>query len=103
MWGRRALAALPALLLLAVDAGGWFAFAPAKGLVLGGVGAAAAAGALRHDPIRAPAALLWALGAFLGALAVAAAVGLDPVYAWTGTPERHLGWITWALLSLLLL
>ena len=103
MWGRRALAALPALLLLAADPGGWFAFAPVKGLVLGVVAAFAASSALRYDAIRAPAALLGVLGAFLGWLAVAAAVGLDPIYAWTGTPERHLGWITWALLALVLL
>src|SRR4051794_37889803 len=103
MWGRRALAALPALLLLAVDPGGWFAFAPIKGLVLGVVAAFAALSALRHDAIRAPAALLWVLGALLAWLAVAAAVGLDPLYAWTGTPERHLGWVTWALLAAVLL
>ncbi|MEJ7846321.1 MAG: hypothetical protein WKF93_11820, partial [Acidimicrobiales bacterium] len=31
-------------------------------------------------------------------MAAAAAVGLDPLYGWTGTPERHLGALTWVLL-----
>ncbi len=30
-------------------------------------------------------------------LAIAAVFGRDPLYAWTGTPERHLGVITWVL------
>jgi hypothetical protein len=30
-------------------------------------------------------------------LAVAAVFGRDPLYAWTGSPERHLGVITWLL------
>ncbi|HZN14287.1 MAG TPA: O-antigen ligase family protein [Acidimicrobiales bacterium] len=37
----------------------------------------------------------WVL--FLAIAALAAAVGLDHLYAWTGTPERHFGWLTWLL------
>ena len=49
--------------------------------------------------------LLSTLGwiAFLGWGAVCAATGLDPVYAWIGTPDRHLGWITWVIFGLLFL
>src|SRR3546814_3576173 len=33
----------------------------------------------------------------LAALAVGAVVGLDPLYAWIGTPERRFGFVTWCL------
>jgi O-antigen ligase len=35
--------------------------------------------------------------AFLGVAGVAAVRGLDPLYAWIGTPDRHFGWLTWLL------
>jgi O-antigen ligase len=44
-------------------------------------------------------ALAWI--AFLAIAAVAALGGLDPLYAWIGTPERHFGWLTWLLCALL--
>lgn len=35
--------------------------------------------------------------AFLGLVAVAAATGVDPLYAWIGTPERRFGALAWLL------
>ncbi|HEX2701032.1 MAG TPA: O-antigen ligase family protein [Acidimicrobiales bacterium] len=40
----------------------------------------------------------WAV--FLLAVAVASAFGVDPLYAWIGTPERHFGALTWLLCGL---
>src|SRR5690606_17034414 len=48
-------------------------------------------------PLRYSPRPTWAFAALVACLAVAAVGGLDPVYAWTGTPERHFGVLTWAL------
>ena len=29
--------------------------------------------------------------------------GLDPLYSWIGTPDRHLGWLTWVVFGLVFL
>ncbi len=39
--------------------------------------------------------------AFLGWGAVCAATGLDPLYSWIGTPDRHLGWLTLLIFGLM--
>jgi tetratricopeptide (TPR) repeat protein len=31
---------------------------------------------------------------------VCAATGLDPLYSWIGTPDRHLGWLAWLIFGL---
>ena len=41
--------------------------------------------------------------AFLGWAALCAVSGLDPIYSWIGTPDRHLGWVTWLLFGLIFL
>jgi len=38
---------------------------------------------------------------FVAWVAVCATLGVDPVYAWIGTAERHFGALTWALCGLL--
>lgn len=38
--------------------------------------------------------------AFVGWTGLAAVAGVDPLYAWTGTPERHAGVVAWALCAL---
>ena len=43
------------------------------------------------------------LGRLPGWGAVCAAFGLDPLYAWIGTPDRHLGWATWVIFGLMFL
>ena len=84
--------------VLAVDPAGWFAFTAVKWLVTTTLAAAVVAltawtGTWRRPDRRS--AVLLAL--FLGWLAVCAALGADPRYAWLGTPERHAGWLLWII------
>lgn len=88
--------------MLALDPAGWFAFGPVKWLVVTVALLTGAARRLRAHPVRMPRRLGWLAAAFLGWLSVCAVVGADPVYAWVGTPERHLGVLTWGLLVLAL-
>lgn len=81
----------------AVDPAGLAPFGPARWAVATtGVAALAAVvlGRRSRRPARRPTALF---AAFLAWACVAAAAGLDPLYAWTGTPERHAGVLAWAL------
>ncbi len=96
------LGALAPLSVLAVDPAGWFPFGPGKWLVLSVLLPAGAAAVLAAQPLRVPRALAVALAALVVAMGAAALVGLDPRYAWTGTPERHFGVLTWALAALAL-
>jgi hypothetical protein len=96
------LAALAPLSLLAVDPGGWYPFGPVKWLVVSVVGFGGAALILARRPVAVPRRLVLALTLLVAWLTVAAVVGLDPLYAWTGTPERHFGVVTWVLCAVLL-
>ena len=100
--GARVLAALAPAVLLAVDPWGWYPFGPIKWLLTLTLALAGAASVLHELPPRVPRSLAVALAAFLGWLVLAAALGDDPLYGWIGTPERHLGALTWALCGLLL-
>jgi O-antigen ligase len=92
------LAALAPVTMLAVDPAGWFPFGPIKWLAVSGLVLLGAALVLHQRAARwPPRALGTAVVLLLGWLAVAAAVGLDPRYAWVGTPERHLGLLAWVL------
>ncbi|HVE45371.1 MAG TPA: O-antigen ligase family protein [Acidimicrobiales bacterium] len=98
--GRLLVVCLLPLAVLLVDPRGLAPFGPLKWMaVSAGVLAAAAAvtwgGGMRI--VRRP-ARAWA--AFLLVVAVAASRGIDPLYAWIGTPERHLGALTWLLCAL---
>lgn len=94
-----ALAVFVPALVLACDPGGFFPFGPAKWVVLTAVLPAAAAWLFLRRPVRiAPKPTLAAV-ALVVAMAIAAAVGEDPLYAWIGTPERHLGVLTWGLVA----
>jgi hypothetical protein len=96
------LAALAPLSLLAVDPAGWYPFGPVKWLVVSLVGFGGAALLLAQRPFSVPRRLVLALTLLVGWLTLAAVVGLDPLYAWTGTPERHFGIVTWVLCAVLL-
>ena len=84
------------------DPFGWAAFGPLKWAVVSTLSLAAAATMwllpFRHHP---PTTIAW--GAFLAWGAICAGFGLDPLYAWIGTPDRHLGWATWAIFGLVFL
>jgi O-antigen ligase len=91
-----AMGAVP-VAALAVDPGGLAPFGPAKWLALPTclLGAAALVAWGKGIGVVRPTVMAWA--GFLLVAAAAAATGVDRLYAWTGTPERHLGVITWAL------
>jgi O-antigen ligase len=96
-----ALGALVVAAVLAFDPGGWTPFTPAKWWLVSAIGFGLAAGLALTGRVTVErrSGLVW-LG-LLGWLAVAAALGVDPVYTWTGTPERHLGFAAWVLFALL--
>jgi O-antigen ligase len=96
------LGALAPAVLLAVDPWGWYPFGPIKWLGVLVLGFGGAGLVLREHEARVPRRLGLVVVAFLAWLAVAAALGDDRIYAWTGTPERHLGVLTWLLCALLL-
>ena len=91
------LGALAVGSVVACDPAGWSPFGPAKWLVVGVLSSAAiasgfAAGWARLHP--------WERRAAAGIAAlvtVAAVTGRDGRYAWSGTPERHFGALTWVL------
>jgi hypothetical protein len=95
--------ALPALLapgvVLAVDPGGWYPFGPLRWLVTTTLVLAAAALALATSgrPLTLPRSTWWACLALVAAMALSGAVGLEGLYAWTGTPEREAGVLLWVV------
>jgi tetratricopeptide (TPR) repeat protein len=96
------IAAVAPAVVLGVDPWGWFPFGPVKWLAVSVLVPAGAAVVFARRPVRwavVPTALALA---FVGWLALAAAFGEDGLYAWVGTPERHLGVLTWALAAVAL-
>jgi O-antigen ligase/Flp pilus assembly protein TadD len=93
------LAALGPAVAVAVDPAGWNPFGPAKWLAVSVLVPLGAALVQAHRPLRLVGGPIVAIGALAGAMALAAAFGVDPLYAWTGTPERHLGVLTWVLIA----
>jgi O-antigen ligase len=86
--------------VLAIDPGGLAPFGPAKfalvsTVVLVGWAAVLLSGRGPGPPLARGPMVAW--GTFLGIAVVAAARGLDPLYAWIGTPERHFGVLAWSL------
>lgn len=79
-----------------VDPAGLAPFGPAKWAAVTAAMLTAAFVVLR-SPIRAARTPSIAWVAFLVVATLTAALGADPLYAWIGTPERHFGWLTWAL------
>lgn len=103
---RRGLAAVGGALplgALLVDPGGLAPFGPVKWMAVPALVLATAAVALRRAgdrPIALARAPMLAWGAFGVVVVVAALFGVDRIYAWTGTPERHFGALTWGLCAL---
>lgn len=90
--------ALPVAAVVAIDPSGLAPFGPIKWALVPALVLAGIALLLRDGRLRIGRG--WALPAFVGWTAVTAGVGLDGLYAWTGTPERHLGVIAWVLVLL---
>ncbi len=79
------------------DPWGFAPFGPLKHTAIV-VGLLLAAAATDRAEIDRRVAILWAL--LLGWFAFAAVFGADPLHAWIGTPERRMGWLSWALLAI---
>jgi O-antigen ligase/Flp pilus assembly protein TadD len=97
-----AAAAWIPLVMLAVDPGGWYPFGPSKWLVISAGVLILAVATLGTRRLRVVPSVQLATIVLVAIFAVAAARGLDPTYAWLGTPERHFGLITWMLLAVAL-
>ena len=97
---RRRVVLLGALLpagVLVLDPSGWSPFGPSKWLAVSSVALAGAAVALWTRRLRVARRPMIAWLMLTGWLVLTAAVGLDPLYAWIGTPQRHFGVVTWVL------
>lgn len=94
------MAALLPLAVLLVDPAGLAPFGPAKWMAVSATVLAAVAVVAWDGWARVHRGTALAWGLFLLVIVVAAARGLDPLYGWTGTPERHLGALTWLLCAL---
>jgi O-antigen ligase len=97
---RLAAALLAALLpagVLVMDVSSLAPYGPSKWAAVTTLGFAGAAAASWGRPLRAARMPSAAWLVFLLVVATAAAAGLDGLYAWTGTPERHFGFLTWLL------
>ena len=93
-----ALVALVVGATLVIDPSGLAPFGPAKWAIVSTM--ALACGALLRGNVRAARRPMVAWCAVLAVVAVTAAVGLDPLYARIGTPERLFGALAWALCAL---
>ena len=100
--GALVLAAVAPVTMLVADPAGWYPFGPSKWLAVSALLLLGSALVVRSRAVVVERSLAVALVVLVGWLAVAAAVGLDPLYAWIGTPERHFGVLTWALCALAL-
>ena len=90
--------------LLAADPGGWFAFAPIKWAVVTTLSLAVVAlTTWQRKWVRPDPRIVALLGVFVGWMGLCSLLGADPRYAWLGTPERHAGWLLWALCAALFL
>ena len=84
-WGVVALAALAPAAMLTVDPWGWYPFGPSKWLVIPTLVLVGGALVLRDRPVRVPGGVGMVLLALVGWMAVAAALGRDPLYS----VDRH--------------
>ena len=83
--------------VVAVDPGGWYPFVVAKFSAVAVAVVACWSVSVRDQDRMLDRRAFRTFAGLLGVLAVAAVLGRDPFYAWTGTPERHLGVLTWVL------
>ena len=85
--------------VIAVDPAGWYPFGPSKWLVVSTGVCALAATTLATSRVTVVPRVQLAMVGLVAVMALAAVWALDAGYAWTGTPERHFGVVTWTLLA----
>ena len=83
--------------VLVLDPAGWFPFGPARWLATSSLVMVAFVALVARRRARVEPWLLGAAGTLVVAMALAAIGGLDPLYAWVGTPERHAGVVMWVV------
>ncbi|NLD77991.1 MAG: hypothetical protein GX643_15140, partial [Acidimicrobiales bacterium] len=77
---------------------GWFPFGPLRWLIVTVLVLVGAALIVARDrAVLLPPMVRWATVVLVATTAVGALMGLDGLYAWTGTPERHTGVAFWVL------
>ena len=81
-----------------VDPSGLAPFGPVKWAALPAAVLILAAVTVDRAEVDRRTATAWM--AFLAIAAAASVNGLDPLYAWVGTPERRFGWLTWLLCAM---
>lgn len=81
-----------------VDPSGLAPFGPVKWAALPAAVLILAAVTVDRAEVDRRTAAAWM--AFLAIAAAASVNGLDPLYAWVGTPERRFGWLTWLLCAM---
>ncbi len=95
----RLAAAMVVVAPVLFDPWGWAPFGPVKWTAVSVAAMAFVATALaRPFALHRASAIGWV--AFVGWMTLASATGADPLHAWIGTPDRHLGWATWVLFGL---
>lgn len=85
------------LSVVAVDPAGWYPFVVAKFAAVSLAVVVCWWAAVREPSNSLDGRALRVFVGLLVVLSIAAVVGREPFYAWTGTPERHLGVATWVL------
>lgn len=80
--------------LLGFDPWGWAAFGPLKWALASVLVLAGLAFLLLSGLVVIHRVSFWIWLLFLAMAAASSLSGLDPFYAWFGTPDRHLGWMT---------
>ncbi len=95
-WAAAALVVIP---VLAFDPWGWASFGPVKwGLASSTALLLVTFVAMRgRVTVHRTSAAGWGLFLLWGV--VVAALAVDPVHTWIGTPDRHLGWVAWVLFA----
>lgn len=83
--------------VVAVDPRGWYPFVVAKFAAVSIAVVVAWWVAISDRGSVLDRRVVVAFTGLLVVLSIAALVGRDPLYAWVGTPERHLGVVTWVL------
>lgn len=100
-------AAMVVVSLAAVNPFGWDRFGPIRWMLLPPLILSAAAVAVnRERPVAGAASARanvrragWCWAVVLGVGWLSASFGVDRLHAFIGTPDRHLGWITWLLFA----